>query len=1098
MTKHFLACVICYAMLQYSHASHIKAQVIANTSLSIPAANSTLENFLEQVQSQSSYNFMFNPKEISSKRTIRTTTFNSLQQVLSYLKDDLGLVYQIEGKNIYLKPQPAPVKFQGTVVDEKGNPIYGASIRVLGTPIQTQTDEGGHFSFSVSSTKDVELKVSYLGFNSYQTSLKMSGDKVRNLSIELQSTGNLLDEINVSYGKQKRNEVTGSIQQIQTEELQDMPVTQFAQQLQGRTPGVQIFQTSGQPGRGMSWRIRGAASLNSGSDPLFVVDGMPITGSINNINPAEIQAISILKDASATALYGSRASNGVILITTKKAKAGEGTKIDFSGNYAIQKIPKRGIPVMMNAHQYATFMKERFEDMIKYEKFTGKIPDEYQNPDQYGVGTDWFSVLTRTAPQQNYDISLSTANEKSSTTVIAGYQDQQGVVVNSGTKLFSLRLNQTYNMVDNKLKLGVNLAPSYRKDHNNRLDDGIQGIVQKASEASPLFSPYQEDGSYTRFVSSPGMVSYINPLARYELTVDDYNTTRILGNAFAEYEIISGLIIKGLAGVDKGKEMRQFFAPSILNTNTIATGISSAVENYSYTAELNASYNKSFGLHNLELLAGYSAQSFQQMSNRVNGQNYTSDDVPYLNAATNITGGTSNSASYALLSTIGRLNYNYDSKYLLGLSIRRDGSSRFGANERYGTFPAISAGWVASKEDFMSSIRAINLLKIRGSYGVTGNNNIGNYTHIQQIGASNYIMNGSLVPGSTVVSLGNDFLAWEKTKQLDIGLDLELFDNKLTFTYDYYNKLSDGLIQSRPIDQASGFTSIMSNVGSVKFWGHEFSLGANFQFGEVQWNSNFNMTFDRNRIEKLVSPGYFRRFNNISADYYRNQEGYPLGMFFGFINEGLIKDEADLQAAGKYDKINIGTIKIKDLNGDGVINENDRTFIGNPNPKFLYGFTNNFKYKEVDLSFTFAGSYGGKLILPAKWAYLTNMDGARNVLAEAADRWRSVENPGSGKFPRTLSGSTSWGRNVNDQWIEDGSYLAMKNITLGYTIPLKSKALQHLRAYASIQNIFYLMNYSGMNPEISLNGLEGMGIGIDENAYPVPRIYSFGFNLTIK
>src|SRR5690606_16011404 len=298
------------------------------------------------------------------------------------------------------------------------------------------------------------------------------------------------------------------------------------------------------------------------------------------------------------------------------------------------------------------------------------------------------------------------------------------------------------------------------------------GIVQKASEASPLFSPYQEDGSYTRFVSSPGMVSYINPLARYELTVDDYNTTRILGNAFAEYEIISGLRINGLAGVDMGKEMRQFFAPSIVNTNSIATGISSAVENYSYTAELNTSYNKSFGLHNLELLAGYSAQSFRQMANRVNGQNYTSDDVPYLNAATNITGGTSNSASYALLSMIGRLNYNYDSKYLLGLSIRRDGSSRFGANERYGTFPAISAGWVVSKEDFMSSISAINLLKIRGSYGVTGNNNIGNYTHIQQIGASNYIINGSLVPGSTVVSLGNDFLAWEKTNQLDIGLDL--------------------------------------------------------------------------------------------------------------------------------------------------------------------------------------------------------------------------------------------------------------------------------------------------------------------------------------
>jgi TonB-linked SusC/RagA family outer membrane protein len=877
-----------------------------------------------------------------------------------------------------------------------------------------------------------------------------------------------------------------------------MPVTQFAQQLQGKAPGVQIFQTSGQPGRGMSWRIRGAASLNSGSDPLFVVDGMPITGSINNINPAEIESFSILKDASATALYGSRASNGVILITTKKSKLNQGTTIDFSGNYAIQKIPKRGIPVMMNAHQYATFMKERYEDMIKYEGFKGTIPTEYQTPEQYGEGTNWFDILTRTAPQQKYDLSISTANEKSSTTVIAGYQDQQGVVINSGTQLFSLRLNQTYNLINQKLKVGVNLAPSYRLDHNNRLDDGIQGIVQKASEASPLFDPYQADGTYTRFVNSPGMVNYINPLARYELTVDDYKTTRILGNAFANYEVIPGLTVNSMAGIDMGKEMRQYFAPSLLNTNNIASGTSSAVENYSYTGELSATYSRSFGAHNLEFLAGYAVQSFRQMSNRVAGQNFTSDDIPYLNAATNITEGNSNSASYALLSSFGRINYNYAGKYLLGGSIRRDGSSRFGVNERYGTFPAISAGWVINKESFMSEIDQLDLLKIRASYGHTGNNNIGNYTHIQQIGISNYVINGTMVPGSTVTSLGNDYLAWEKTKQLDIGVDISLWNNKLSFTYDYYNKLSDGLIQLRPIDQASGFNSIMSNVGAVKFWGHEFSIGTDLQFGQLSWNSNLNLTFDRNRIENLVSPGYFRRFNNISSDYYRNQEGYPLGMFFGFVNEGLIQNEQDLQAAAKYNKINIGTIKFKDLNTDGIIDENDRTFIGDPNPNFLFGFTNNFNYKNFDLSFTMSGSYGGKLILPAKWAYLTNLDGARNVLAEAEDRWRSPEDPGSGKFPRTLSGTTAWGRNVNSQWVEDGSYLAMKNITFGYAIPVKSKVIQQIRAYGSLQNVFYIMNYSGMNPEISLNGLEGASIGIDENAYPLPRFYSLGFNLTIK
>ncbi len=1099
MKKHLITGFLCSLMFQYSHALPSGMQTNEKISINIPSGTNTLEAFLEKVQQQSTYNFMFNPKEIVSKRTIKTKQFTSVQQVLTYIKDDLGLVYEMVGNNVYLKPQPAPIQIEGVVVDEKGQPIYGASVRVLNTSYQVQTQENGSFVLSVRPPKEIVLVVTYIGYESYRSTLKMEGGKLNRLTIQLQSTGNMLEEITVSYGKQKRNEVTGAIQQIDASKLQDMPVTQFAQQLQGKAPGVQIFQTSGQPGRGMSWRIRGAASLNSGADPLFVVDGMPITGSINNINPAEIESFSILKDASATALYGSRASNGVILITTKRAKQGQGTKIDFSGNYGIQSIPARGVPVMMNANQYATFMKERYDDMALYEGFKGKIPVEYQTPEQYGVGTNWFDVLTRTAPQQKYDVSISTANEKASTTVVAGYQDQQGVVVNSGSKLFSLRLNQTYNMVDNKLKLGVNLAPSYRLDHNNRLDDGIQGIVQKASEASPLFSPYQADGSYTRYVNSPGMVNYINPLARYELTVDDYKTTRILGNAFANYEVASGLTINGMAGIDMGKEMRQYFAPAFLNTNNISTGTSSAVENYSYTAELSATYNRSFGNHNLELLAGYSAQSFRQMSNRVVGQDFTGDNVPYLNVANNITGGGSFSASYAMLSTFGRLNYNYAGKYLLGASIRRDGSSRFGANERYGTFPAVSAGWVINKESFLSDVKEIDLLKVRASYGETGNNNIGNYTHLQLVGEANYVLDNKLVPGNTITSLGNNSLAWEKTKQLDIGLDVSLWDNKLTFTYDYYNKLSDGLIQSRPIDQASGFGSIMSNVGEVKFWGHELSVGTNLKFGDLSWSSNFNMSFDRNRIEHLLSPGYLRRFNNISSDYYRNQEGYPLGMFFGFIHEGLIQDQQDLQSAGKYNKIDVGTIKIKDINNDGLIDENDRTFIGDPNPDFLFGFTNNFNYKKFDLSFTMAGSYGGKLILPAKWAYLTNMDGARNVLAEAAgDRWRSPENPGSGKFPRTLSGTTAWGRNVNSQWVEDGSYLAMKNITFGYTIPVKSKAIQHIRAYSSIQNVFYIMNYSGMNPEISLNGLDGAGIGIDENAYPVPRIYSLGFNLTIK
>ncbi|WP_241462393.1 SusC/RagA family TonB-linked outer membrane protein [Sphingobacterium deserti] len=1087
-----------YTLLSSLYAHNVNAQKINDLQVVLPSKSLSVDALLLEIQQQSSLHFMYNPKEINSARKINLGSVRmNGEQLLSLLKDNLAIDYRIDGNALYLARQQNPGTIKGKVTDDGGSPLIGATVKINNSSTSIQTKEDGSYSLR-TAPGNKSVTVSYIGYETKTLTIGLREGQEQTLNVNLKASG-LIEEIIVSYGTQKRLEVTGAINQIDAAPLQDMPVTQFAQQLQGRAPGVQIYQTSGQPGRGMSFRIRGAASLNSGSSPLFVVDGMPVTGSINNINPNEIESFSILKDASATALYGSRASNGVILITTKKAKAADGTKVDFNANYAVQTIPSRGVPVMMTGREYATFMKERYEDMIKYENFKGAIPTEYQNPEQYGEGTNWFKLLTRNAPQQNYDISLSSAKENSSTMVMGGYQQQEGVVVNSGTKLFSLRLNQSYSLVDKKLQVGINLAPSYRLDHNNRLEDGIQGIVQKTSEASPLIAPYDENGEYTRFVSSPGMVNYINPLARYELTVDDYKTSRLLGNAYANYQIVDGLKLNGLAGVDMGREMRQYFVPSFLNTNSISSGTSSSVENYSYTAELNLNYDKYFGDHHVEALLGYSAQSFRQMSNTVSGQNFANDDIPYLNVAANITGGNSNSASYALLSYLGRVNYSYMGKYLFGASFRRDGSSRFGKNEQYGTFPAVSAGWVLSEESFVKqAMPALSLFKLRASYGFTGNNNIGNYTHIPLIGASDYVINGALAPGNAISTLGNVFLAWEKTRQLDIGLDLSFFDEKLTFTYDYYNKLSDGLIQQRPIDRASGFNYITSNVGAVKFWGHEFSIGTQQQFGNLHWTSSFNISFDRNRIQNLVSPGYFRRFNNISADYYRNQEGYPLGMFFGFINDGLIKDEADLASAGKYNNIAVGTLKMRDLNGDGIIDENDRTFIGDPNPDFLFGFHNQFQYKNIDLSFSMAGSYGGKLILPAKWAYLTNMDGARAVLAEAADRWRSEENPGSGKYPRTLSGSTAWGRNVNSQWVEDGSYLAMKNISMGYRFPTKSAFVRNVRAYASVQNVFYIMSYSGMNPEISLNGLEGASIGIDENAYPIPRIFSIGFNLTLN
>ena len=998
---------------------------------------------------------------------------------------------------------------RGLVENEKGEPLEGVTIDIKQETGELKrsavTDKKGVFTLDVPAGKGAWIfSFSHAGYTTQVIKKEnLDSQKEEAIYIVMKDNANL-EVVVVSYGKQRKQEVTGSIVQQDASEMKDMPVNQFAQQLQGKVAGVQVGQNSGTPGRGMEFRIRGSASLSSDNQPLFVVDGIPITGSINNINPSEIETFTILKDAAASALYGSRAANGVVLITTKHAKSGD-AKVELSSWYGTQVIPKKGRPDMMTAREFAAFQNEYYDDRVKYENYTGQLAEVYKNPERYGDGVNWFDVLTRNAPIQNYDITVSSAAGKSSSTVMAGYQEQQGVILNTGTKLFSLRYNQDFNLVNNKLKVGFSIAPSYRIDHNNRLTtEGVNGLIEKIVEASPLIAPVDSAGNMPLYVHSPGMVQNVNPYAQFTKIKDDYKTTRILGSGYLSYELLQGLSVKGYFAIDKGAETRNRYSPASISTTNLATGTSSLVDNYSWTAEATATYAITlFHDHHIEMLAGYSAQQFEQESNSVSGTNFPSDDVEYLSAATSLSAGGSNTTAWSLLSAIGRINYNYKGTYLFGASIRRDGSSRFGANARYGDFPSVSAGWIISNEAFMERFRTISFMKVRASYGITGNNNIGNYTSISHVPYSNYVFNGALVSGATVATLQNHVLRWERNKQWDIGLDVTLFNNRMSFTYDYYRKLSDGLIQDRPIPRASGFTSVTANVGVLEFWGHEFTLSGAILTGKVKWNASYNMSFDRNKIKTLLAPGFIRRNNTITSDYYRNQEGHVLGEFYGFVFDGLYKDAADLANSPKSQisgsTSDVGTIKMKDINPDKVITESDRTFIGNPNPDFLFGFTNQVSYRNFDLSVTMAGSYGGKILNPSKWAYLTNLDGARALISAVKDRWRSPDNPGSGIYPRTKTGTTALGRSVNTQWVENGSYLAVKNITLGYTLPLKNNlAIKNLRLFGSIQHALIFTKYSGINPEVSLNGLNGTGIGIDENAYPVPRVFAIGLSASFK
>lgn len=1120
-TKFFMKCSLLLAIAQMTFIGLLMARNVngqdLNKRVTISFKNTSVKESLLEIQSLSGIRFVLPDKLMDAEH--KKVNFSSdnitVKAAIEKALAATNLEYRVLEGYVVIDEKPVyqePGKITGKVFDEKGGPLPGATIRVLENGQTTQSDMNGHYTLALQPGK-YTLEISYISFQTRRINdvTVAEGQTISN-DVPMKLSNNQLAEVVVSYGKQQVKDITGSVATIDAAPLQDMPVTQFAQQLQGKVAGIKVSQTSGQPGRGMGFIIRGAASFYSSNQPLFVIDGTPITGSINNINPAEIESFSFLKDASATALYGSRAANGVVLITTKHAKPGD-SKIEFSSYYGLQKIPEGKLPRMMNAREFATFMKERGEDGLKYEPGY-KIPADYKaaydNPEQYGEGTNWFKLLTRTAPIKSYDLSIQSAREHSSSTVIAGYQEQQGVLINTGTKLYSLRINQDFMTANNKLKIGFNLAPSYRIDHNNRLStDGVGGYFERFFEASPLASPYDSNGNYVRNVASPGMVAYINPLATFNLTNDDYKTTRILGNAYLNYEVLPGLSVKANLGGDKGSETRKFFqSGQVTSTVGQTTGTSSAVDNGSWTAEANLVYSKTFLNHKIEALAGYSAQEFDTYNNTLTGLGYTSDDIPYLSAATSVT-GSSGAGSYSLLSTIARVNYSFKDRYLLSASFRRDGSSKFGENQHWGTFPSVSAGWIVSDEKFMKNLNAINFLKVRASYGITGNNFFaGNYDPQATIGTYYYNFNNVITQGQTINRLPNKDLRWERNKQFDIGLELAVLDNRIRFVYDFYQKNTDGLIQQRAIPTSAGFDQIIFNVGGLKMWGHEFSVTSRNLIGGLKWNTNFNLSFDRNLITNLVDPGYIRRNVTVSSDYYRQQEGHHLGEFYGFVFEGLYKDATDLANSPKYGSTpakpngnsDIGTIKVKDINGDGVIDDvNDRTFIGDPTPTFSGGLVNNFSYKNFDLTIDMAFSVGGKILNAAKWAYRTNMDGSRNLEAAAADRWRSPENPGSGIYPRTKSGTTAMGRQVNSQWIEDGSYLSAKNISLGYSVPVKNMLITRLRVFASIQQAFVLTKYSGMNPEINVGGSDPTaGVGIDENAYPIPRTFSLGISTTFK
>jgi TonB-linked SusC/RagA family outer membrane protein len=994
----------------------------------------------------------------------------------------------------------------GTVIDISGEVVPGATIVVKGTQIGTVTDLDGNFS--IQAAPGNILVVSFIGYSSREVTVQ-SGQTVYDISLE-DSMSDLSEVVVVGYGSQIKKEVSGSITSISGAELKDMPVSTIAQKLQGRLAGVQINQTTGQPGRGMQVRIRGQLSVSGGSEPLYVVDGFPITGDINSINPDEIEDITVLKDAASTSLYGSRAANGVVLITTKKGTKGQ-TNVNLNVFSGFQTTPQRGRLEMMNAEEFSQFKKEYYEDADR------PVPSIFQDPSIYRDDTnDWYDALLQTAPISSYNLTITSNKERVNTTVVAGIFNQDGVVVNSDFQRFSLRLNTDYQLSD-KVNIGVNVAPNYVKDNTPRTD-GTRGtgIIFNALHTWPVMPIRDEAGELTlfnRFPAETGNIfAYPNWVRSAQELTNETTRLNLLATTYIEWKPIKGLSLKSTFNVELNNARFFFSNPSTATSSinqaipTIASSIRETTNSMSWLNENIATYRTSINDHNFELLAGLSNQRFRLDQYRVAADTYADDRILTTQAAININrGGTFNNVQeWGLTSVFSRFTYNYKSKYLFTASARADGSSRFGVNNRWGVFPSTSVGWVLSDEGFLQGNETISFLKLRSSYGITGNNNIGNYTQYALVNNTvNVAFGNTITPGAAVTSLDNANLGWETTAQFDVGFDMAFLDDRISFTYDYFLKNTTNLLFAVQIPQESGFTNFNDNVGEIKFWGHEFSINATPTKGAFRWNINANLSINRNEVVALAEG-----IDRVYGSFHITQVGQQFGQFYGLQKLGNYANAEDLANSPKVPgRSTVGSIKLQDINGDGIItfggDNDDRTIIGNPFPDFTYGITNNFNYKNWDMSIMGSGSQGQDVYMRHLFS-TANLDGVFNMVRRAGDRFRSPENPGDGIFGTTVGGGNVTGVErdwTNSNFVWDASFFTIRNITMGYTFTKLPKAIKSLRLYASAQNVFVFTNYwGGQNPEVSMqNNGQGDGgnlsPGIDLGPFPVPRTITFGANI---
>ncbi|WP_321437939.1 TonB-dependent receptor [uncultured Bacteroides sp.] len=958
------------------------------------------------------------------------------------------------------------ITITGQVKDPSNEGVIGASVVEKGTTNGTMTDIDGKFSLSVSPK--AILTITYIGYKNQEVAVKGA----THLNVVLQENAELLDEIVViGYGSVKRKDVTTSVASVSTKDLDERPIISAAAAIQGKAAGVNVIQPNGEPGAGMVVRIRGNSSINASNDPLYVVDGVPMT-EINFLSPNDIESMQILKDASSAAIYGSRASNGVVLITTKAGAKGE-AKINFSAQAGVTDVAKQ--MHSLNVAQYKELMDE-----IGSVNLPEGLKDE----------TNWFDETYRTGVTQNYQLSVSNANDKLKYFISGGYTKEDGIIKVAFYERYNLRANLE-NQIRSWLKIGTNLAYSDYSSNGIISGQGANraGVILSVIN-TPTYAKIWDDNKPGQYYNNFYGANVTHPLENMSRTEDNKtNNNRLLGSANAEITFSPKLKFKSSVSIDRVYYKNTSFLDP-LKTEYGRSQYGSASDDRSLSTVMVydniLTYDTSIKKHNFNVMAGASgttskwSQTYQTVSHFLNG------DIKTLNAGNKVEQGNGTTASdWAIMSYVGRFSYNFDSKYLLTANFRADGSSKLAPAKRWGYFPSVSAAWRISSEKFMKDIKWIDDLKIRGGWGQTGNQSgVGDYGYLQlrNITRQNWWETGksNALPITSPANMSNSDLTWETTTQTNIGVDFTILKNRLTFTADAYYKHTTDLLMDVPLGPTASFSHIYRNEGEMENKGVEFGINSKNLVGSFKWDTDFNISFNKNKVKKFdTRQSYFYAQSTTGEYITKLSTGKPLGMFWGYISDGVNPETGD--------------IIYRDIDKSGTITPADKTYIGDPNPDFTFGLTNNFSYKGFNLNVFFQGSVGNDIYNLSRME-TEGMYDAKNQSTSVLARWKI---PGQiTDMPRAVASKENL--KTSSRFVEDGSFLRLKSLTLSYNVTgklLKKWNIGRLQPYFTAQNLLTFTNYKGFDPEVNQWGGSALVQGLDWGTYPQTKSYVFGVNV---